>query len=190
MSEGDSSRRDFRSSYYYKSLHLAKSSGEKNHNQLEGLLKMEIIGIKFSYRKKTYYFFIYLEDLDKLRLYCLSHTLPMYCRALVWKILLGKTISHITNACSCATVCRCVASLHTQGDQCIHHGSASSAILRPQTRTAGYGEVIISRQHAQGTGAGDKPIYLSLFPIQYQSNVNTPSPGGRESSSYIQEELH
>ena len=34
----------------------------------------------------------YFLDLEKLKLFCLKHTIPVYYRSRVWKLLLGKQL--------------------------------------------------------------------------------------------------
>ena len=107
-------RRDFRSSYYYKSLHGFKGgSGEKSLTHLEALIKMEVLGkLEISERSIDFQLwlvshhsklledgqpprFSYLDlysfttDAEKLKVFCLQHTLPDYYRSFLWKILLG-----------------------------------------------------------------------------------------------------
>lgn len=65
--------KNFRASYYES---LGFRGGEKSLSHLEGLLKAEIL------------------DVDKLKSFCLKHTLPAYYRPLVWKVLLGVVPIH------------------------------------------------------------------------------------------------
>lgn len=82
MTEDGEVEKNFRSSYYGS---LGFRAGEKSLGYLKGLLKAEVL------------------DVEKLKLFCLKHTLPAYYRPLVWKVTLGvvpaysnkETCSHV-----------------------------------------------------------------------------------------------